>query len=81
MYNNFTKEDFENLKRTRSLISNNKMLIGFGISKPEDVIRFSPNCDGVIVGSAIIKSLMNPDGINKTRQLVSELKRATYMSL
>jgi tryptophan synthase alpha chain len=52
------------------------MLIGFGISRPDDVTKFSPYCDGVIVGSAIIKSLMNPDGLNKTRQLVRKLKDA-----
>jgi len=73
---NFTKENFENLKRTRSVISKNKMLIGFGISGPEDVKRFLPYCDGVIVGSAIIKSLLNSDGLTKTRQLVGELKEA-----
>jgi tryptophan synthase alpha chain len=72
----FTVENFENLKRTRSLINKNKMLIGFGISRPEDVIKFSPYCDGVIVGSAVIKSLMDYDGLNKTCKLVRELKDA-----
>jgi tryptophan synthase alpha chain len=77
----FTQENFENLKRTSTLISKNKMLIGFGISRPEDVKRFSPYCDGVIVGSAIIKTLMEPEGLNKTCKLVSELKNACVIRL
>ena len=52
------------------------MLIGFGISKPEDVIRFSQYCDGVIVGSAVIKSLINNDERKETCQLVKLIKEA-----
>jgi len=74
----FTKEDLDNLKRTRILISKNKMLIGFGISGPDDVKRFSPYCDGVIVGSAVIKSLMKSDGLIKTTKLVSALKEVCW---
>jgi tryptophan synthase alpha chain len=71
----FTEQDYSNLKRTRSLI-NNKMLIGFGISKPEDVRNFSSYCDGVIVGSAVIKSLLNSRDNKATFRLVAELKKA-----
>lgn len=68
---------FENLKRTYSLVNNNKMQIGFGISTAEDVKKFSPFCDGVIVGSAIVRSLSNDDkNFTKTIELVKELKRA-----
>lgn len=63
------------LKKTYSLIKKNKMLIGFGISNPEDVKTFAPYCSGVIVGSAVIKSLMNEDK-NSTLNLISELKEA-----
>ena len=52
------------------------MLIGFGISKAEDVKKFSPYCDGVIVGSAVIKSLMESNGLNETSKLVMGLKDA-----
>ena len=63
------------LKKTYSLIKKNKMLIGFGISNPEDVKTFAPYCSGVIVGSAVIKSLMNDD-MRSTLKLVSDLKEA-----
>jgi len=68
------------LQRTYSNISKNKMLIGFGISKPEIVKSFAPYCDGVIVGSAIVKTLMTEKAesgnFEETIKLVSELKEA-----
>lgn len=68
---------FENLKRTYSIVKNNKMQIGFGISTAEDVKKFSPFCDGVIVGSVIVRTLSNDDkNFTKTIELVKELKRA-----
>ncbi len=57
----------EKLKEIRSAVTKNKMLIGFGISKPEDIENYAPYCDGVIVGSAVIKSIRNkniPDTLN-----------------
>ena len=54
----FNENIFENIKNTYSLVTKNKMLIGFGISGPEDIKRFQPMCDGVIVGSAIINLLI-----------------------
>lgn len=55
--NSFDESVFNNLKRTYSLVTKNKMLIGFGISTPENIKSFAPYCDGVIVGSAIIKKM------------------------
>jgi tryptophan synthase alpha chain len=67
----------EQLKRVSRLINKNPLLIGFGISSPEDVKMFSPYCSGVIVGSAVIKSLMNSNGnYEGTIALVKELKEA-----
>lgn len=72
----FGNETFENLKRTYSLIKKNKMLIGFGISKPDDIKNFSPYCDGVIVGSRIIKSILNSDKLDDTLKIIAELSNA-----
>lgn len=75
--NNFDDTTFENLKRTYKSITKNKMQIGFGISSQENIKQFSPYCDGVIVGSAIIGSLANDrDDFSNTLSLVKELKGA-----
>lgn len=72
----FEKETYDNLKRTYSLIKKNKMMIGFGISKAEDIKNFSPYCDGVIVGSRIIKSILEGKNVDEIKNLVSELSNA-----
>ena len=59
------------------LLKNNKMQIGFGISSAEEVKRFSPFCDGVIVGSAVVKSLSDSsNNFSETIDLVKKLKSA-----
>lgn len=73
--NGFTSEDLISLERTRKMIQRNKMLIGFGISTPGDVKQISPYCDGVIVGSAVIRTL-GREGIEGTLQLIRKLKEA-----
>ena len=65
------------IKRTRNAVKKNKTLVGFGISNEEDAKLYAPYCDGVIVGSAVIKSLMNDDSrFSKTLRLVSKIKAA-----
>ncbi len=65
------------IKNTFSQIEKNKMLVGFGISKEEDVKNYSPYCNGVIVGSAVIKSLESDDkNFSNTLKLVNRLKTA-----
>jgi tryptophan synthase alpha chain len=76
---NFSGEVINNISRTRSLINKNKMMIGFGVSKPEDVKTFSPYCDGVIVGSAVINSLIKNKNVTNTLSLISELSGACNM--
>lgn len=65
----------KNLKTTYQIVNKNKMLIGFGISKPENIKHLSPFADGFIIGSAVIKSLKN-NGIDTTVELVKSLKKA-----
>jgi tryptophan synthase alpha chain len=66
------------IKRNQKLVTKNKMLVGFGISNAEDVKRYSPYCDGVIVGSAVIKLLMNDDeNYSQTIEFISKLKNST----
>jgi tryptophan synthase alpha chain len=43
------------LKKARSLVTRNPLLVGFGIATHEDANRLSAHTDGFIVGSAVIK--------------------------
>ena len=56
-------------------ISKKPVVAGFGVSTPEQVKRLSQYCDGVIVGSKIVKSLHNND-----RQTITELIGATKLT-
>jgi len=44
----------EYLQQARSLITENPLLVGFGIKTHEDAMRLSRHTDGFIVGSALI---------------------------
>ena len=76
----FNSAVIDNIKHTYQLIENNKMLIGFGISAPQNILDFSPHCDGVIVGSAVVKSIMtdqqNGNNFNSTLSLIQDLSAA-----
>ncbi len=71
-------ESVEFIKRTRTAVKKNKTLVGFGISSYDDAKMFAPHCDGVIVGSAVIKSLMEDKDNNykNTFNLVKSIKSA-----
>lgn len=63
------------IKNAYEQCTKNRVLVGFGISSVEDVKYYKPHCDGVIVGSAVIKSLMNDNSkYQKTLELVRNLK-------
>ena len=68
-------DNLQFIKNAYEQCTKNKVLVGFGISSVEDVKYYKSYCDGVIVGSAVIKSLMN-DNIKyeKTLELVRNLK-------
>ena len=62
--------------------------IGFGISRPEHVARFSRICDGIVVGSAIVRKVEEnlellrsnaeqSKGLAEIRQFVAGLKSGT----
>ena len=75
----FSNDILANLQKTHDNVIKNKMMIGFGISNVEDIIKLKPYCNGVIVGSAVIKSLMqeqNSIDPVKTLQLINKLKTA-----
>jgi tryptophan synthase alpha chain len=73
----FENETLESLKKVRNN-TKKKLLVGFGISKPADVKLFSPYSDGVIVGSAVIKKLIEckPGSYDEVLKYVSSMKEA-----
>jgi tryptophan synthase alpha chain len=75
---NSDKEINETYLRTiKNTITKNKTLIGFGISSPDDAKKVLPYCDGIIVGRAIIKSLLKEKPpYRETLSLVRELKNS-----
>ena len=80
MRKSFNEFSFDRIKITYENIKKNKMLIGFGISKGEDVKRFSNISDGVIVGSAVVNALnedhKNQSEFKKTLSLIKELSES-----
>jgi tryptophan synthase alpha chain len=70
-----TKDNLLFIKNAYEQCRKNKVLVGFGISSVEDVKYYKPHCDGVIVGSAVIRSLMNDNSeYQNTLELVRNLK-------
>lgn len=69
----FSAGELSSLEHTRAKIVGNKMLVGFGISGPETAKQVLPFCDGIIVGSAVIKRLLDGD-VDGAVGLVAGLK-------
>ncbi len=77
--NKFDGHVMEHIKKTYELLIAHKMLIGFGISGARDVERFAPYCDGVIVGSSVIRRLITDgpdDSYASSSALIKELSNA-----
>ena len=51
--------------------SNVPVLVGFGVSNPEQAQKFSEYCDGVIVGSKIV-DLFHQGKDDEVKQLIDE---------
>ena len=71
------------LARTRALVHNNPLLVGFGIQTHADARRLSVHTDGFIVGSALIRTaealwddpaLAEPERVERIRTWAHELK-------
>jgi tryptophan synthase alpha chain len=61
------------IKRVKAHAKRNPVLVGFGISTSKEARQFARECDGVIVGSALIKRIMR--GRDKRfRDWVAEFK-------
>ena len=58
------------LLRAQKHVQKNPLLVGFGISTPEDAKQISPLCDGIIIGSALIKLLQTA----KQNRIIEEVQ-------
>lgn len=74
----FDEKTVDSIKKTRSIVKKNKMLIGFGISNEKSIEQIKDYCDGVIVGSAVIKELLDASAESRLKalNLISRLKKA-----
>lgn len=72
------KTDFDTFFSTIKAHANIPAAVGFGISTPQQAAMFKPYCDGVIVGSAIVRLIAahGSDCIEPVKNLVSALKQA-----
>lgn len=68
------------LERLRT-VTDKPIAVGFGISQPDQAKQVIDwNADGVIVGSAMVKLLAEPNGVRSVAALCSDLKRAIRLS-
>ena len=58
----------------RAQLPRSPLVMGFGISKPEQARRMSDLVDGFIVGSALVRA--GKEGVEAVRELAGTLRRA-----
>jgi len=61
-----SRETLGDIRRIKSAVRKNPMLVGFGISSPEKASEFAEIADGVIVGTALLRRLdedCSPQGV------------------
>lgn len=63
----------DNLKWLRSQ-TNLPICVGFGISSPEQVEALKPHCDGIIVGSAIVRRIAAASEGKTSAEVVDDVK-------
>jgi tryptophan synthase alpha chain len=72
--------DFNEFFSCINKFSNIPKAIGFGISTPEHILKLRGYCDGLIVGSSIVRKVgegeSEEDAVKSVREYVGELRRA-----
>lgn len=72
---NLEQNSIDYVRNTKNLLNDKKVLVGFGISDEESAKKFSDVSDGIIIGSAVIKSLMNSNGTyTEALDLIKKIK-------
>ena len=65
-----------NVREVRKHVQRNPMLVGFGISRPDQAVEFARETDGVIVGSALLRRLDENRSPGATRVWTAEFRKA-----
>lgn len=70
-FHNKVNEFLQEVKKNTNI----PIAVGFGISKKEDVERFNKYADGVIVGSAVVRTIHDNNGdADKIKEFINKLK-------
>ena len=57
-------------------VTDKPVLIGIGISTPEQAVEVAAHCDGVIVGSALVRRVLDNPSIDEAADLVASMRSA-----
>jgi tryptophan synthase alpha chain len=57
-------------------VTDKPLAVGFGISSQKQAAQVARHADGVVVGSAVLSLAGEPDGIDKAKAFVGELRQA-----
>ncbi len=82
--NGLSGDTLDFLKRCRRVVKKNPTLAGFGISGGSDAAMLAPYCDGIIVGSALIKTILahrEADYTEACASLARELRKGLDESI
>ena len=66
----------EYLRGVRERVTRNPMLVGFGISTPDQAVAMGTEADGVIIGSALICKLEKPGSMESLSEWVRGFREA-----
>lgn len=72
----FNAKTIDSIRNAYTTVTKNKMLLGFGISSEAGIRQVKDYCDGVIVGSAVVKKL-SESNVDDTLQFINKMKTAT----
>jgi tryptophan synthase alpha chain len=64
------------ISRRLKAVTDLPVLVGFGVSTPAQAVEVCAEADGVIVGSALVRRLLEGGGPDAAAAFISELRRA-----
>lgn len=68
------EKEVQYLKRLKSIIKNNKIIVGFGISSKQDIETVFQNADGAIIGSAFVRAIEKDSSEKNIHKFINGVK-------